>query len=142
MQRVGVAAAAATVLALASGWHSGRHVWHRIQQDHATLSAYTPVERTHAPATWVGIDATIFDWYRQYLAKGDRFYLQVDPQHDPHIAQMLAGYYLLPAAEVSDPSSATVVVSYFSNPNTLGLHFLTQEQAGEQPLFVSRISAP
>jgi hypothetical protein len=132
----------AIVLALASAWHSGRHVWHRIAQDHATFAAYTPVERTHAPAAWVGLDANVFDWYAKYLAKGDRFYLQVPPQYEPRVVRMLAGYYLLPAAEVEDPSEATVVVSYYADPNTLGIRYLTQQEAGAQPYFVSRISAP
>lgn len=132
----------AIALALASAWHSGRHVWHRIQGDRQTFAAYTPLDRIHAPATWVQLNGDIFDWYAQHLAKGDRFYVQVDAQHDPRVVRMLAGYYLLPAVEVDSPSQATVIVSYFTDPSTLGIRFLTQEQAGAQPIFVSRINAP
>ena len=55
---------------------------------------------------------------------------------------MFAGYDLLPAVEVADPSQATVVISYWTDPNTLGIHYVTQREAGLQPIFVSRISAP
>jgi hypothetical protein len=139
---VRVVAAVATVLALVSAWHSGRHMWHRVQEDYSTYSAYTPLERVHAPATWVQLDGNTFDWYAQFLTRGDRVYIQVDAEHEPRVVRMLAGYYLLPAVEVDDPSQATVVVSYYADPSTLGIHFLTQQQAGEQPIFVSRISSP
>jgi len=37
---------------------------------------------------------------------------------------------------------ATVVVSFMADPKYLQLHFLTQKQAGFQPIFVSRVRAP
>ena len=136
------AAYVATVLALVSAWHSGRHVWHRIQDDRRVYSAYTPTDRENAPAVAVGLDGDIFAWYAQYVGAGDRFYVQVPADHDPRLVRILAGYELLPGVEVDRPSQATVIVSYYADPDALGLHYLTEEQAGAQPLFVSRVSAP
>jgi hypothetical protein len=142
VQPARVAVGAATVVSLASVWHSGGHVWRRIETDHRTFSSLTERQRVQAPATGVQLDGNIFDWYAHFLAKGDRFYVQVDAEHIPRVVRMLASYYLLPAAEVDDPSRATVVISYQADPSTLGVHYLTQAQAGAQPLFVSRIRPP
>ena len=70
---------AATVLALVSAWHSGRHMWHRLDGDYHTYAAYTGVQRRHAPLTMLGLDGAVFDWYSQYVARGDRVYYQVLP---------------------------------------------------------------
>jgi hypothetical protein len=142
VRRSTIVTAVAVAVALASAWHSALHVWDRIAGDHAAFTAYSPADRIHAPASSVQVDGQIFDWYAQHLARGDRFYVQVDAQHDPGWVRMLAGYYLLPAVEVESPDQATVVISYFTNPNTLGIHFVTQTEAGLQPIYVSRISAP
>jgi hypothetical protein len=137
-----LATVAATLVALASAWHSGSHVWSRIAGDYSAFSAYTAADRLHAPTASVGLEGQIFDWYSQHLTKGDRFYVQVDAEHDPGFVRMVAGYYLLPAVEVATPSQATVVLSYWTNPNALGIHYLTQTEAGLQPIYVSRIGAP
>jgi hypothetical protein len=140
-------AAAATALALVSAWHSGRHVWHRLAADYRVDSALTPVERRHAPFTALELDGNVFDWYGQYLGRGDRVYYQVLPSGLGTLtlpqAVMLAGsYYLLPAVTVGDVRQATAVVSYHSDPAELHVHFLTQQQSGLQPIFVSRIRGP
>jgi hypothetical protein len=44
--------------------------------------------------------------------------------------------------QVTDPKKATVVVSYMSDPKFLHLHFITQQQSGLQPIFVSRVRGP
>jgi hypothetical protein len=142
MKPARIAVAAAVVLALVSAWHSGAHMWQRVQNDYRTYSPYTPTERKHAAATAFGLDGDIFDFYADFLGRGDRFYVQVDAGHNPDAVRMFAGYYLLPAVEVGDPSRATVVISYWTDPGTLGIHYLTQREAGLQPIFVSRISAP
>ncbi|HEY3922200.1 MAG TPA: hypothetical protein VGL76_08810 [Gaiellaceae bacterium] len=130
------------VLALASAMHSGRHIWWRIGQDHAAFSAYSAADRIHSPAAVIEVDGNTMDWYADHLAKGDRFYLQVDAEHDPNQLRELAGYYLLPAVEVASPSQATAIVSYYTNPADLGIHYITQNEAGAQPIYVSRIKAP
>ncbi len=142
MQRARIAVLGATILALGSAWHSAGHVWRRIGSDYRTYAPETAVTREHAAATAFGLDGYIFDWYRNFLVKGDRFYVQVDQGHNPDVVRMFAGYYLLPAVEVADPSEATTIVSYFTDPSTLGLHYLTQQRNGLQPIFVSRLKPP
>ena len=56
--------------------------------------------------------------------------------------QPLGRFYLLPAVQTTDLTDATVVVSYFEDPALLHMKFITQVQAGLQPLWVSRIRAP
>jgi len=139
--------AAACVLALVSAWHSGRHMWHRLTDDYAMYSRYTPLERKHAPLTELELDGNIFDWYAKYVAPGDRVYYQVLPSglgtmDLPTAVRFGGSFYLLPAVQVTDPKKATVVVSYMADPKFLGLHFITQRRAGLQPIFVSRVRAP
>jgi len=65
------------------------------------------------------------------------------PDLDLPSAVAAAGrFYLLPAVQATSLADATVVVSYFEDPSLLHLRFVTQVQAGEQPLYVSRIRAP
>jgi hypothetical protein len=142
LQPARVVATAAVALALVSAWHSGGRVWSLIESDHATYSAFTPRERVYEPAAGVGLDGDIFAFFADFVTRGDRFYVQVDQGHTPDLVRMLAGYWLLPAVEVDDLSKATVVISYFDDPSTLGLHYLTQQEAGLQPIFVSRIKPP
>jgi hypothetical protein len=49
---------------------------------------------------------------------------------------------LLPALQAVKLEDATVVVTFFEDPKLLRVRFLTQQQAGLQPIFVSRIKAP
>jgi hypothetical protein len=138
---------AATVLALVSAWHSGRHMWHRLDQDYRAYSGYTDLQRKHAPLTMLELDGTIFDWYTKYVGRGDRVYYQVLPSGlgtmDLPTAVTFGGsFYLLPAATVTDPKKATVVVSFMADPKFLRLHFITQQRSGLQPIFVSRVRGP
>jgi hypothetical protein len=140
-------AVAASVLALASAWHSGRHMWHRLSSDYAAYSRYDAAARKHAPLAELELDDGIFDWYAQHVFRGDRVYYQVLPSglgtmDLPTAVKFGGSFYLLPAVEVSDPRKATVVVSYFADPSFLHLHFITQLRAGEQPIYVSRLRGP
>ena len=141
-------AAAATALALGSAWHSGRHVWRQLDARRSTYAPLTPTERRHAPLEAIGLPGPVFDFFATYLAPGDRVYYQVlpsglGPDLDLPSAVAAAGrFYLLPAVQAKSLADATVVVSYFEDPSLLHLRFVTQVQAGEQPLYVSRIRAP
>jgi hypothetical protein len=139
--------AAATVLALVSAWHSGRHMWHRLDQDYRTYSGYTDLQRRHAPLSVLQLDGAVFDWYAKYVDRGDRVYYQVLPSglgtmDLPTAVRFAGSFYLLPAVQVTDPRKATVVVSFMADPKFLHLHFITQQRSGLQPIFVSRVRAP
>jgi hypothetical protein len=141
-------AALATVIALASAWHSGPGRWRQLDRQERQYGAYTDTQRRRAPLEALGLPADIFDFYRQYLVKGDRVYFQVRPSGfssllDYQTAFAYGGrYYFLPALQATDLKDATVVVSYFEDPSRLHVHYLTQQRAGLQPIFVSRIRAP
>jgi hypothetical protein len=49
----------------------------------------------------------------------------------------VAHTYLLPALEVERRGDANVILSWDSDPNTLGLHYSSQLRAGEQLIYVS-----
>ena len=139
--------AAATVFALVSAWHSGRHMWHRLAEDYHTYASYTRLERKHAPLAKLELDGNIFDWYAKYVGRGDRVYYQVLPSglgtlDLPTAVRFAGSFYLLPAVQVTDPKQATVVVSFMADPKFLHLHFITQQRSGLQPIFVSRVRGP
>ena len=140
--------AVATVVALASAWHSGGHMWRLLGAQGRAYASYSDTERRHAALTQIEMPADIFDWYAQYVVRGDRAYYQVLPSgfsHDfdlPAIFGYAARYYLLPAVETTDLAQATIVISYHEDPGLLHVRFITQQRAGLQPIFVSRIGSP
>jgi hypothetical protein len=148
MSRATLVAGAAAVLALVSAWHSGRHMWHRLTADYRVYSAYSPTERRRAPLTNIQIPGDVFDWYAQFLVRGDRAYYQVEQSGlgsflDLPTAFGYAGrFYLLPAVETADPKRATIVLTYHDDPGLLGLRYVTQQRAGLQPILASRVSTP
>ena len=121
---------------------------HLLLREGASYGALTPDNRRHAPVSAAGLDGGIFDFFAQYLSKGDRVYFQVMPSgfssdYDlPTIVQALGRFYFLPAVQTADLNDATVVVSYFEDPALLHRKFITQVRAGLQPLWVSRIRPP
>jgi hypothetical protein len=141
-------AALATVVALASALHSGGHVWRHLVDQHRVYAAYDDTQRRRAPIEGLGLPADIFDFYRQYVVPGDRVYFQVRESGfsrflDYRTAFRYAGRYaFLPALEATELEDATVVVTFFEDPKRLHVRYITQQQAGLQPVFVSRIRAP
>ena len=123
-------------------------MWRLLGREQRTYAVYTDVQRRHAPIDAMGLSSDIFDFYRQYVVKGDRVYFQVRESGfssflDYQTAFAYAGrYYLLPALQTTDLKDATVVVTYFEDPKQLHVRYVTQQRAGLQPIFVSRIRAP
>jgi hypothetical protein len=141
-------AALATVIALASVWHTGERMWRHLDEQRRVYGNYTETQRRHAPLDTMGVPSDIFDFYRQYVGRGDRIHFQVRESgfssfYDLPTAIRFAGhYYLLPAIQAKDLRDATVVVTFFDDPRRLPVRYATQQQAGIQPIFVSRIRAP
>jgi hypothetical protein len=137
-----------TAVALYSAWHSGGHMWRRLADDRAKYAAYTEYDRAHAVMMALPLDPGPFDFYRDRLVRGDRVYFDVAPGGYgefftlPEIVAAVGRYYLLPAVEVPRLKDATVVVSWNADPAKLGVHFVTQSQAGVQLIFVSRLKTP
>jgi hypothetical protein len=139
-------AALAAGVALYSAWHSGGHVWRQFSADYRTYSAYTAVERRHAPLEKIPLPSDVFDFYAEHVKRGDRIYFQVEPVPFgnyldlPGIIAAAGRFYLLPAVQVTDLRKATVVVSFREDPKRLHLRFVDQAQYGSRPIFVSRVS--
>lgn len=141
-------AALATAIALASACHSGGHMWRSLDGSHSLCAAYTDAQPRHAALDAVGLPGDVFDYYADRVGRGDRIYFQsreggLGAFVDLPTAVRYAGrFYLLPAVQAHDLADANVVVSFFDDPNLLPARYVTQQQAGLQPIFVSRISAP
>jgi len=141
-------AAVVTAIALVSAWHSGARVWRHLDGQRRVYGSYSDVQRRHALITTMSLPGDVFDFYRQFVGRGDRVYYQVRESGlgrflDLQTAVRYAGrYYLLPALEATRLEDATVVVTFFEDPKLLRVPFVTQQQAGLQPIFVSRIRAP
>jgi hypothetical protein len=123
-------------------------MWRLLDGDYRSYAGYTEEQRRHAALQRVGLPAGVFDYYARFVGRGDRIYFQVlesglGPFLDLPTAVAYAGrFYLLPAVQARDLEDATVVVTFYEDPGRLGVEFITQQRAGLQPLFVSRISAP
>jgi hypothetical protein len=146
MRRVVVAALAA--FALYSAWHAGGHVWRHLGAQRHEYAALTEEQRRRYLIERLPLPADVFDFYADRVRKGDRIYFHVmpsgfGPYFDlPGIVAAVGRFYLLPAVQVADVRDATVVLSYYADPGELGLHFATQVQAGQQPIYVSRLGSP
>jgi hypothetical protein len=138
----------ATVVALASAWHSGGHVWRRLDDEQRAFAAYTPAQRRGAAISAIPLDPAVFDFYAQHLAPHDRIYFLTMPSGFgqfftlPQIVAATGRFYLLPAVQLKKLSDATVVVTYDADPNNLPVHFITEAQAGQQAIYVARIRVP
>jgi len=123
-------------------------MWRQLDDAYRTYAGLDSNQRRHAPLDQIEVPGAIFDFYASYITRGDRVYFQVMPSGlsrdlDLPAAIAAAGrFYLLPAVQTQNLADATVVVSYFADPNKLPVHYITQRQAGLQPLYVSRIRAP
>ena len=141
-------AAAATIVALASAWHSIGHVRRVMAAERRDDAALSPAARRQMPVTTFTMSGDVFDFFDRYLVKGDRVYFQVMPSGFtseldlPEAVAVLGRFYFLPAVQTENLADATVVVSYFADPALLHVKFVTQVRAGLQTLFVSRIKAP
>ncbi len=102
-------AASGSLLALASAWQHGGHVWRLLDAERATYAALSPAQRRQEPVTALGIPAggAIFDFYADRILPGDRIYFQV-PQGGfsanltlPEAIASLGRFYLLPGVETT-----------------------------------------
>jgi len=141
-------AAVATVVALASAWHSGARIWRSLGSSHRIYAGYSDEERRRAPLQAMGLPGDVFDFYASFLVHGDRVYYQVKESglgqflDLPTAVRYAGNFYFLPAVHAHDLDDATVVVTHYGDPKLLHRRFVPQKEAGLQPFYVSRISAP
>jgi hypothetical protein len=140
----------ATLLLVACAALSGvRHApesWERLGDGRARDAPLSANERVHAPIDALPLPSNVFDFYRDRLRRGDRYYLQVLPSGFgpfadlPTVVATVARFYLLPAVQVATLEEANVVLSWEADPGLLGIRFAEQHRAGLQLFFVSRIA--
>jgi hypothetical protein len=140
------AAALAVVATLAySGWKDLPHSWRLVQSQHAGYAGYTHAQKERLFGTSIPMAMDEFDFWRVYLRRGDRYYLQMPPEpfssfaDKRQIAQAIAHIYLLPAIETQSLDDATVVLSLDANPTSLDRVFTDQHEAGLQEIYFSRL---
>jgi len=140
------AAAVALFLAVAifSVLNTYRFSWAVMYSDRITYDNLTPVERVHAPGDRIPLRMDIFDWYRDHLQPGDRYFLQVKPGDlgsvdYPTAVRTFGRFYLLPAVLVDDPLHATVILSWDDDPHALGLPYTRVDRAGRQLVWAARL---
>jgi hypothetical protein len=143
-----LAFAGAAVTAGLLSWSVAKDVprsWSAMRGEHLRFAGYTRLQRDETFGTLLPLPMDIFEWYRQYLGPGDRYYIQVQNGAygrfiDKETAvRTVAHLYLLPAIEATDLQHANVVLSFGSDPAQLHLHYSEQERSGLQLIFVSRI---
>jgi hypothetical protein len=122
------------------------HSWRLMRAQHAAYAGYSRTQRDQSYGALLPLPMNLFDYYRQYLRPGDRYYMQVQNGAfgrfiDKETAVRTVGrLYLLPAVEVADLAHATVVISWESDPGLLHVRYSEQARLGLQLIFVSRIA--
>jgi hypothetical protein len=143
-----LALAGALVTAALLSWSIAKdvpHSWSLMRSQHASFAGYTRLQRDEAFGTQLPVPMDIFEWYRQYLRPGDRYFIQVQKGgfgrfiDKPTAVRTVAHLYLLPAIEATDLRHANVVLSFDSDPAQLHLHYSGQARLNQELNFVSRI---
>lgn len=136
-------AVAALVLLTLSAWRNVPHSREMLTAQRAQFDDLTSDERARYFGAALPLAMDIFDFYRVNLRPGDRYWMQVPDDAFSVFADKrtavtnVAHTYLLPALEVERRGDANVILSWDSDPNTLGLHYSSQLRAGEQLIYVS-----
>jgi hypothetical protein len=138
------AAALFAVVALVSVLEFYVPTWNFMYSERITWDDVPALERARAPARELGLPPDLFEFYRDRLRRGDRYYFHViqEPYGTadlPTTVKAYGRYFFLPAILVDDPQEATVVLGWRLNPNDLGLPYESFEQAGDQPHYVARV---
>jgi hypothetical protein len=143
-----LAVAGALVTAGLLAWSIAKDVpesWSVMRSEHERFAGYSQLQRDEAFGTQLPLPMDIFEWYRQYLRPGDRYFIQIQNGAfgrfiDKETAvRTVAHLYLLPAIEASDLQHANVVLSFDSDPANLHLRYSAQARLNMELNFVSRI---
>lgn len=122
------------------------HSWSLLRTERADYAGYSPTQRAQSYGAALPLPMNLFDFYREYLGPGDRYFIQIQNGAfgrfiDKETAVRTVGrLYLLPAIEAPDLAHANVVLSWDSDPGLLHLHYSEQARLGLQLVFVSRIA--
>ena len=144
---VALVAALSVVAALAySGWRDVPHSWDMIRAQQSIARGLTQAQRERAFGVRIPMPMDIFDFWRDGLRPGDRYWIQMPPApfasdaDKRYIARNIAHVYFLPAIEASSPADATIVLTWDADPNALPLKYSEQREAGLQLIYISRVA--
>jgi hypothetical protein len=121
------------------------HSWSLMRREHDDYANYTSLERAQSYGAALPLPMNLFDFYREYLRSGDRYFIQIQNGAFGHFidketaVRSVARLYLLPAIEAPDLAHANVVLSWDMDPGSLHLKYSQQARLGLQLIFVSRI---
>ncbi len=108
--------------------------------------------RDRTPGYAIGLPVEYFDFYREHLRRGERYYLYVPAAPDalveslppgvdlPDAVRLFGRFYLLPAIQVNEPERADIILTFRSDPRDLGIAYDRIEQAGGASYFVAWIA--
>jgi len=140
-----LAVALVLVVALASTVSTLPGTWRDLSRQREAYAGLSAQGREHAFGDAMPLPMQVFDFYRARLRPGDRYYLQVQQTGFgrfldlPAAVSSVARFYLLPAIYERNLDDANVVLSFGADPSLLHLRFRSQERAGKQSIFVSRL---
>jgi hypothetical protein len=135
-------------VALLLAWSVAKDVprtWQILRAEHSRFAGYSAADRAEAFGALLPLPMNNFDWYREYLRPGDRYFIQIEPAafstfiDKDTLVRRVAHLYLLPSIEAPDLHHATVVLSWDDDPGKLHLRYSSQARLGQQLIFVSRI---
>jgi hypothetical protein len=144
-----LAAVSGVVTAAILAWSIAKdvpHSWSVLRTERADYAGYSQLQRDQSYGAALPLPMNIFDFYREYLRSGDRYFIQIQNGTfgrfiDKETAVRTVGrLYLVPAIEAPDLAHANVVLSWDSDPGLLHLHYTQQARLGQQLVFVSRIA--
>jgi hypothetical protein len=142
--RTGLIAVVAFVLLAGAGSVRGLdRTWTGVAKQRAADRRLTPLDRQNASAVGVA-DPRVLGFWAERVHRGDRYYLNVLPSTPgypewPQVVGEIAGYFLTPATQVTDPGRATVVLSWDEDPADVGLPFSSSATLPGTEVSVSRV---
>jgi hypothetical protein len=122
-----VAALAALVVALASGFKELPGTWNWLSGQRSQFEHLSARERAEEPGTAQLLPVDAFDFFRSKLRDGDRYYIAAKPGgfetgvDRATASRIFARYYLLPAIQVDQPAEADIVFTVGVDPKSLGV---------------------
>lgn len=119
--------------------------WDILTEDRGHNDGLNEYQQVHAPGNAIPLQQDVFDFYRDRLGRGTRYYMHVLQSGFgvvdlPTAVTTYAQFFLLPAVRVDDPEEADVVLSWQANPHELPLSYSKIEQAGVQPFYVAWVN--
>jgi len=147
VKRAGAAAAAAALLvALASGIKDYGGTWDRLSRQRSEFASLSAGERAQEPGTAQLLPVDAFDFFRAHVRKGERYAIVVKPGSfqagvdRPQATRIFARYYLLPAIQIADPARAEIVFTVGIDPHTLGIPFAAVDKFGGGAYYAARVA--